>query len=315
MAPAVARPLGSAMGEQTVSIVVATRQNLDGLDACLESLEGQRHLAAEIIVVSTVRPAADQAGCPPWVRWLYAEPEALIPQLWQKGIDGAQGDVVAITTAHFVPAADWVSQIRDAHGRLDSPAIGGAIDPPRGGGAVDWATYFLRYSAYLSWHREETVTDLAGDNASYKRTALAAHRGTLHDGFWEADVHRLMLAEGKTLIFAPTIRVTQRTSFGFSSFCRQRLHHGRTFGRARVRGCRLAERVVRVGSSPLTPLVFLAKILVRVARDRRDWGAFLYSLPVLVCFLSAWTVGEWWGYVSTTRPDASAAPGEKRITT
>ena len=282
---------------------------------CLAALCDQVGSDTQVIVVSTIEPPSDLVERHPSVEWLDANADALIPHLWQIGIDAASRDVVAITTAHFVPAANWVAQIRDAHRRLASPAIGGAIDPPRGGRAGDWATYFLRYSPYLSWQEEQTVADVAGDNASYKRADLAAHRDVLEDGFWEQAFHRRVLAEGKTLAYSPAIRVTLRTSFGFARFCRQRLHHGRQFGRDRVQNCGAAERVARVVTAPLSPFVFLARIVGRVVRSGRDWAAFLYALPVLLCFLAAWSIGECWGYLSKQRRDILDAPGEERVAT
>jgi hypothetical protein len=209
--------------------------------------------------------------------------------------------VVALTTAHFTPAADWVPAIRRSHSRLESPAIGGPIDPPRGGGLVDWATYFMRYSAYARCERDEARDDLAGDNASYKRSAVLAHPELLRDGFWEQEFHQRFRRAGSTLTLVPEMRVQQRRSFGFRRFIRQRFQHGRQFGRTRMRGRGTWARAAYVLASPAVPALLLARITSRVLRNGRDLGRFASALPILGCFVLAWAAGEAVGYLGGGR--------------
>jgi hypothetical protein len=285
--------------------VVAAWPDAVGLGDCLEALASQREGRTDVIVVCPVATADLQRRFP-WASWVSAPKGGLIPHLWGLGIAAAGREVVALTTAHFTPAPDWVSVIRAAHLRLASPAVGGAIDPPRGGGLVDWATYFLRYSAYLGYRHEQVVADLAADNASYERAAILAHPELLTEGFWEQELHARLRREGHCLIFVPTMRVRFRSSFGFVPFLRQRLLHGRTFGRARLRRHRPAWRAAAILASPLIPAVLVAKVLLRVARSGRDFAPFLASLPILLAFALAWAVGEAWGYLAPGPPPPAA---------
>ena len=179
---------------------------------------------------------------------------------------------------------------------------------------MDWATYFTRYSAYLDRARDPEVLDLPGDNASYKRAALEAHPECLRDGFWEQEFHRKIRSEGQRLTFLPEMRVRQHASFGFLPFVRQRLRHGRVFGRTRVRGRRPAFRALAAAASPLIPLVLLGRISLRVLRSRRDLGPFLLSLPVLCGFVLAWAAGEAAGYLAAWRGDQPSAAREGTAT-
>lgn len=298
--------------EPTLALVIAAWPDLDGLADCLSALAPQRHGCAEAFVVSPVDSPAELRARHPWATWVAVPPGQLIPHLWGAGLARASADVAALTTAHFVPAPDWVAALRQAHARLDAPAIGGPIDPPRGRRLVDWATYFLRYSPYLRYVQEQAVPDLAGDNASYKRAALDAYPGRLADGFWELELHRTLRAAGKQLVFVPGVRVTQQTSFGFRRFLRQRLQHGKHFGQARFQGRSAWWRLAGVAAAPLIPLVFLAKIVKNVVRGGRDFGPFLAALPILIAFLLAWSVGEAWGYLFPQRPGSRVVlqPGE-----
>jgi GT2 family glycosyltransferase len=294
------------MDEPSVSVVVAAWEDTAGLAECLESLAAQREDGTEVIVVCGAPSSAELKARFAGVTWLDAGRDLPIPRLWSLGMERAGKDVVALTTAHFTPASDWVPVIRRSHARLESPGIGGPIEPPLGGGLVDWATYFMRYSAYRRADREETRSDLAGDNAAYKRAAVLAHPELLRDGFWEQEFHRRFLRAGRTLTFVPQMRVRQSTSYGFRRFLRQRFQHGRQFGRARLRGRGAGARLLYVAASPLVPAVFLGKISARVLRGGRDLGRFMAALPVLACFVLAWSAGEAAGYVGAGRARSRA---------
>jgi len=285
------------MSEPSVSVVVAAWEDTAGLLECLESLDSQREDGTEVIVVSSAPCPAELKQRFRGVAWLDAARGLPIPRLWGLGMERAARDVVALTTAHFTPAADWVPVIRRSHSRLPSPAIGGPIDPPRGGSLVDWATYLMRYSAYARCEREESREDLAGDNASYKRAAVLAHPELLREGFWEREFHRRFVRAGGTLTFVPGMRVRQRMSFGFRRFVRQRFQHGRQFGRTRLRGRGPIARAAYLLGSPLVPAILLARIAARVLRGGRDRGLFVAALPILTCFVLAWGAGEAAGYL------------------
>lgn len=291
-----------------LSIVVAVWKDTAGLERCLAGFLAQLDDESELIVAA----GADLSQAPPRdprVQWLRLPKTLLIPELWARGMEAARGRHVAITTAHFEPAAGWVRAVHAAHARLDAAAIGGPIDAPRGGSAKDWATYFLRYSNTFHLADEGIVGDIPGDNACYNTADLRRHWAAIARGFWEPDFHRQLLAEGRTLAWVPAMRVTQRASYPFRAFCRQRLLHGREFGSSRVRDKRLGVRLARLLLSPLIPFVFLTKIAGRVARSRRHPAAFLYSLPVLVPFALVWALGEAWGYLAPI----SAVPDARRM--
>jgi hypothetical protein len=293
----------------SVSVVVAAWPDATGLADCLGSLRPQAGEGVQIFVVSPAAAPADFARHFPAVRWLTADPAALIPRLWSLGMAAATGEVVAITTAHFVPAADWIAQIRAAYQRLDSAGIAGPIDPPLGGSLGDWATYFLRYSTAFIYDREQSVHDLIGDNAAYRRSDLQRHGESIRAGFWEPEFHRLVLAEGRKLTFVPEMRITQKHSFGIARFCSQRLHHGRQYGGDRMRGKSALYRAAGIMLSPLIPLVLLAKIMGRLSHRPAYVPPFLASLPVLLFFLCSWALGELQGYlggVAPTGPDLAA---------
>ena len=293
--------------------MIAAWPDAAGLSNCLGALEAQRDEQVQVIAAVTIDPPAELVTRFDWVQWLEPAGDALIPNLWSKGMAVAHGEIVAITIGQFVPASDWLEQIRQAHRRLDSAGIGGPIDPPRGGSAVDWATYFLRYSNYFKYEQEQTVTDIAGDNASYKRNAIAAHWESISEGFWEPEFHRLVLGAGQSLTFVPEIRVTQRGSFGIGRFCAQRLSHGRHFGRDRMRDKPWIFRLAGFMAAPLIPVMLLGKIVRRLTTKPSYLGPFLASLPVMLLFIVSWAVGEAWGYVTAGWKETSPHAERKHL--
>jgi hypothetical protein len=289
----------------SISVIVAVASESEAFQDCLTALDRQIGPQVEIIVASSVDVSRLLTSQFPRMTWLNLEAGLLIPELWGKGIAKGTAEIFAITTSNFVPAQDWIASIRDAHVRLRSPAIGGVIEPPRDRDMVSWATYFLRYSRYLRYTREQAVDDLAGDNASYKRSAVSTHM--VANGFWEFELHQRLRAAGEQLMFVPNILVRQASCFGFREFLCQRFRHGLHFGRARARGWTFANRVLRILSSPLIPAVFFTKIALNVARSRRYFLCFLYALPALWCFLLSWTLGETCGYISASLPRRSVS--------
>jgi len=171
----------------------------------------------------------------------------------------------------------------------------------------------LRYSKYFEYEHEQTVTDIAGDNASYKRETIAAHWETIGDGFWEPEFHRFVLASGRSLAFVPGIRVAQRASFGIRRFCAQRFSHGRHFGRDRMRGKPWIFWLASFVAAPLIPVMLLGKIGQRLTSKPSYLGPFLASLPVLLLFIVSWALGEAWGYITAGRNETPTLSAQKHL--
>jgi hypothetical protein len=279
-----------------LSVVVASRQEDGGPRACLDALASQRDGDTEVVVASAGAAALPEF---PWTVWLEGPVEATVPGLWGLGLDRAQGDVVAFTTAQFLPSPDWLATIREAHSRLGAAGIGGPIEPPAAR-TFGWAIFFLRYSAYLAYRRETRVPDLAGDNTSYKRRALL-DAGAIGGEFWEQEAHRKLFARGQELVFVPQMKVQQRGAPPFGVFLRQRVRHGRRFGTDRASRRGRIWRMAAFVASPLVPGVLLAKVAVRVLRARRYAGPFVRSLPALAACAGAWGLGEGRGYLDSLR--------------
>jgi hypothetical protein len=248
------------------------------MDACLAALEGQVD-GAEVIVQD--------------------RPGALVPELWRDGIDAASGAIVALTISAMRPAPDWVARIRE---RLaEDEVVAGAIDPGEGLRLVDWAEYFCRYARDMRPFARRENPEIPGDNCAYRRELLVRTRELYRHGFWEPEVNRALREQGVALWHDPEVVVYQGRSAGFAAFVRQRLVHGRAYGR--LRGARFGpgRNVAGVVLAFAVPFVLVARTAGEVFSRGRFRGRFVASLPLLLAYDAAWAAGEAVGHVDALR--------------
>ena len=232
----------------------------------------------------------------PDITLIKASQDKLIPELWGIGIEKSSGELVAVTTTHFMPAKNWIGEILKIH-EAQYSGVGGAIENGEEAGIVSWAVYFCRYSRYMLPFNRANVEDFAADNASYGRADLESVKPAMENGFWEVFVHQEMRKERMSLILTPEIVVYHQDSFTFSGFMHQRFLHGRQFGYARAQGLTTLKTAALAILSPTIPFIFLYRITRRILAKKRNTKKYLLSLPVLFLFLVSWSAGEFCGYL------------------
>ena len=254
---------------------------------------------AEILLVhqSPDDPASWASQPSPPVKKLHFPELALMPELWEQGIQESQGEIVALLSADCIPAPGWVEGILRAHKRGFS-GVGGAIECDASSSLAGWAVYFCRYSRYMPPFAEHETDDFAADNASYQRKDIDQCMAARANGFWEPEIHAELARTGQKLSLDPGIIVHFRNSMGILEFVQQRFHHGMQYGRDRGAGLPPMKRLFYIARSPLIPLVLLKRIASRVIKRRRNMGRFICSLPLVSLFLLGWTLGEVSGYLS-----------------
>lgn len=248
------------------------------VEACLAALAGQAE-DAEVIVED--------------------RPGALVPELWRDGIDASSGAIVALTISPMRPAPDWVERLREC--LAEDEVVAGAIEPGKGLRVVDWAEYFCRYARDMLPFARHENPEIPGDNCAYRRGLLERTRELRRDGFWEPEVNRALRSEGVRLWHDPSVVVHMGRSAGFGAFVRQRLVHGREYGRQRGARFRRERNLAGVGLAFAVPFLLAVRTAREVFSRRRLRARFLLALPVLLAFDAAWAVGEARGHVDALR--------------
>lgn len=273
-----------------VSVVVATTDASDPLDACLSALAtAVAHTCAEIVVVDAAR-----ARVRPSIlvsRTITAAPGTLVPELWLRGLQSSRGRLVAFTIAQCVVSPGWIQRM--TAGMTEGVGgAGGALALASRAGRHVRALYFLRYSNFMEerWTQGPIDGDIAGDNAIYRRSDLLLPGVCPADGFWEVDVHRRLRQRGLTLAAVADAPATLVGAQAPRRIVRERFRHGRHFGAWRSTSA--AERLRMVAVAPLVPLVLVVRIARRIWPYSRHRLNFLAALPWLTVFATAWAFGE-----------------------
>jgi len=283
-----------------ISVVIASVNGPDYVDACLKSLRGQTFKGpAEVIVADCCGDGVTELirRNYPEVTLLSFESRKTIPELRAIGMKNARGKIIALTEDHCVADPTWFEGMYRAHQTYHG-AIGGAVEnDPSIKGAVDWSVYFCEYSKYLNPVPTGEVSDIPGNNTSYRREFLDYLGGALETGLWENFLNAKLQEHGVKLFSDPSIVVYHRKCFGFRYFLSQRYHYARSFAGMRTKGASLWRRLVFAAFSPLLPALLIGRIGWRVLTKRRHLGRFFQALPFLAVFTLSWAVGEFVGYL------------------
>ncbi|MGI9146843.1 MAG: glycosyltransferase [Chloroflexota bacterium] len=301
--PAVEPTSGAAAATDdhpTLSVVIASVNGPDYLDACLAALSAQHGtVLSEVVVADSYGPATAKlvAEKYPHVR-LYSFAERLtIPQLRAAAIAQSRGDLIVMTEDHCVPAQDWYERIVATHQQQPYLAIGGAIENAATARLVDWAAFLCEYSAFVRPLAPGVAHDIPGPNVAYKRAALEHIQDLLDDGRWENFLHARLEERGFELYQDPSVVVYHRKFFSLGEFLSQRYHYGRGFAGMRVQRAPLWRKAVFAAGSPVLPPVILWRLGSRLFGRRRHRLIFLCALPQLALFTLSWSLGELVGYV------------------
>lgn len=254
-------------------------------------------LRAELIVVDASSDgSAEQVEAAGGATLVRCAPGTLAPVLWAEGYRRATGRVVAFTTGHCLPVDGWATAMLEAIDQGASGA-GGPLAIAPGTRPLDWAVFYLRYSAFMAGTLGEgrIAGEIAGDNAAYARPALDRHAATFASGFWEVDFHRSVRADGGWLAAVPAATVLFGPSFPLRTIASHRFAHGRQFGAGRARGGRPVWLLVL--SAPVVPAILTARAARRVWEGGGSPLQFLAALPWFLVLSAAWAAGEAWGAV------------------
>lgn len=280
-----------------VSVVIASKVGAPFIDHCLQSLENQaRECHAEVLVVVpagalfATRIAAEY----PWTRIINAV-DTTVPALRRRGVDEAEGNVVAVIEEHCSAKSDWLKQAIDALERDDVTAVGGPIVDYDYPALSDWVVYFCEYSDALPPFPPGEAQELNDANIAYRRSVLTEHREQLDAGYWPMTLHGALRAEGHSLRSIPEMVVYHRGPFRFGYYLGQRYLFSRAYTGVRAQSQPVLWRLTYLAAGPVMPLILLARKTRTVFAKRCRVKQFVLALPLTLIALVVFVAGEWVG--------------------
>ncbi len=227
------------------------------------------------------------------MRMIEVDERALVPARWLAGLREAQGTAVAFTSSQFVLGDGWAAAALGAFGR-GFAGVGGRVRISPDASIEDRAIFALRYASVLgdraSYVGDETVHDIAADNAAYLRAALVNGQVGDEDGFWEVEVHPSLRAAGASFALTSGMTATFVGPTSVERVMRQRFAHGQHFARWRLKQKRVS-RARLVLAAPLVPFILLMRARRALERQSASSLGVLASLQLLR-FAAAWAAGE-----------------------
>jgi hypothetical protein len=210
-------------------------------------------------------------------------------------------------------AEAWVAAFGDPRVR----AATGPVAPAMGDAAVDWAVFFCEYAPFLPRRGKNSgpATRLAGNNFAVRRCADVGGGGVLEGPeIHETDVARAPAGVGGGLVRVEAARAGHVRRYSPREAIGDRLRFGHAYGRLRARSWSPMARLAGSFAGPAILLVQAARLSALVLARRRHVGTFVAVLPITLGLLSAWSVGEWLGWLRTWVPPGRPAARRRRGT-
>jgi hypothetical protein len=271
----------------TVSVVIPVRLAQSTIESTLEAAIRQAREAGGEVIAAVWRGdpsfalvesiAAMHSGI---LRVVAVADRCGVPQLRRDGVRAARAPWIVITEDHCLFPSGWLAGLLKGAGDVR----GGAVRNGRrsyGG----WAQFFTRYAAFMPPVKDGPVQHLSGNNACYPRRLLDS--AAINEGFWEAELNRELAGRGARFFMCSALAIEQRQQRGWSEYVPLRFRHGRCYGARRG-----GSKPVALLRAPLIPAILMWRILRAEMHKRYHLGWFAATLPLLVCYLLAWSLGE-----------------------
>ena len=288
-----------------LSIVIAAWNGIESLRRCLISVENQVE-AVEVIVISNFSTKdLENDSHFSFVKFNELAAETTVPQLRSYGIGLAHGEIIALAEDHCFFDENWCQDIIEAH-ELNHAAIGGAIENDNDSRALDWAVYFFDYGKYMSPNQAGETETLSGFNASYKKEVLDELRETYADGFFEIFFNEELKKRGHKLYLTDSMIIYHAKNYELKKTLTQFYHLARSFAARRVSSAPFSKRAAFAVVSLALPIILPTRIALNIIKKNCRIKELISSFPCLVLLMSAWSWGEFRGYIGGEGASTSA---------
>ncbi|GAC1475154.1 MAG: hypothetical protein NVSMB9_27010 [Isosphaeraceae bacterium] len=300
---------GNRASSPRVAVIVASIDAKGTVGTSVSRFAEEVRGRGEVILVDASRDGTGEEARKrfPTLRILQCPPGSLTPELWGEGLRSTDADFVAFSTAAMVPRQGWLNALLDQLARTGAAAVGGPIEPGENLTPFDRAIYLLRFLNYRVPFPSPHALEPPGDNALYPRDRLVKLDRQLSQGFWEAEVHRVLRGQGEHFTMAQDAVVTYSGGGQWLTTLRQRHGHAYQFGACRSQRMSRSHRLVQLAAGPLVPLILFQRIVAALRTRRLPLRPWASALPGLSLLLSAWAWGEMKGIHNGIPPRTRAA--------
>ena len=284
-----------------IAVVVAATDSAEAVRRCVASIGHD----SEVRVIVAYDPARiDRRGLPSGVAAAQGEPGANAHRLRRLGLAVADAPIVAFTEDSCVLGPGWAHAWVATFSRPEIVAATGPVDVAPNRSVVDRAVFLCEYAPFLPAGCSSNPSRLAGNNFAARSEILAADEDDLH----EFDVQVRSRANGGRVATAAFACAIHARGYTAREAIRDRLRFGFGYGRLRA-GSFIGDRLAHVVFGPLIVSSQVARLFATLAR-KRCWHQITPAVAVVtVLFLTAWSVGEWLGWVLGPSPKVSRTSG------
>ena len=282
-----------------LTIVLAASHSAEAVERSLATL-GPARPDVEIIVAATVGLISSRS----LHNHVAAPIGASVPRLRRLGLDQAGGEVVVFTEDSCTFPVGWLSAWREAFADPLLAAATGPVFPAMGDRGLDWAVFFCEYAPFLMDRAPRFTGRLAGNNFAFRRSMARQLDPTeIHEG----EVPAAVTQATDSLRLVPEAAVGHARRYGVAEAVRDRLRFGRDYGRRRASALPIVQRAAGLVIGPLVLSAQVVRLVATVVRNGRNLGEFVATLPITIALLTAWSVGEWLGWMA-----AILSPGQRQ---
>jgi len=285
---------------QSVTVAVVCICSAEHLAKCLRAL-GEQADAPPFDVVVASDPRIDLPDRWPGVRVVSNEGQRTPLELASRAVAESTGDVVLLTEDHCIPDPGWVRGLLDAQ-RDGRGAVGGRVELAGAASATDWAFYFVDFFRYAAPVREGAAVSLTVCNVSYRRDHLEQIADLWREQFHETAVNDALQRQLGPLWMAPGASVRMSRHVTLREAVRERYAFGRLFGCTRLQFSSPWRRAYYTALAPTLPLLLTARMARKAMRSRQLAAGFIRSALPLLLMVTAWSLGEWLGYLTRRLP-------------
>ncbi len=279
-----------------LSVVIAATDSPEAVTRTLESLRKSRGAyPTQWIVAASSGPDLRPEPADDY-HWIAASRGTSVPRLRRLGLEAATAPIVVFSEDSCVFEDGWCDAWVSAFQRPEVRAATCAIVPAMGNSPVDWAVFFCEYAPFLSLPLLNPLR-LAGNSFAVRRSPELLSAAEIH----ESEVALELADQPETMVSVTATRTHHVRRYRFGEALSDRFRFGVEFGQLRAQHSSALLHRLAVFTAPVIFGVQLSRLARTVWGSRQHVGPFLKSLPITALLLSAWSLGESFGWAVADR--------------